>query len=1413
MTNIINIIITIIIVIIIFLIIKYIYINNQIIEKYNTKNTPILANYLNTNGNTPIIHNTPDTYRDVRSLTLNDFSSSTATFRPCQIHFNNDGTSKYIYEDEWQELDTLISSEDNSEYKVPYKKFSNDNNNVGEFENFNESTKCFKLKNKVDELNTYKYKSNDLIKYKSDSYVEIKYKNFENAVYTDNFMQMNFDKQTDEVSLQKYKEDALDSICSYNYKRDLSLGNIKLYRLTISYPVTNNQNSELSSNTINEGIITAIDHVKIKEIDNSIFIVDDYNTITVDKFPDLLSGENVNYYSIENGYIIFKIDKSETKGDNLNGLNVKIYKFNRNLTCSDQVIKSYEISDVIRLKSHLMIKSVNYISPHINPQDSFPHYATLSDIIIQKLFNDNISSKYIINEGITNDIFNKAVNVVIKNKYDKKSELLNDIKYFIYKLIIICNKDLVIKTGELINKHIDLANQKRIFLDSFNTIQKIINLYKGNTISIEKAKKELLEDIIVKKNITFNEIYIHRWKNVPLIESFVFPYTLDYVNTGGEYEIKIFTSNDKITIPQETICDILIVAGGGGGGGVQGGGGSAGGLIFKQNVNMLPGTYNIIVGKGGYGGNLTSSQKGYNSSFNNITAIGGNVGLYGLYNIGGGGRGSGGTGDNSEGGRGGIGTLNNITGTNIYYAGGGGGGATSSYGRWGGAGGGGMGGSWAEEGSNGKDGFGGGGGGGGGGGNGFGGKAGGRGGSGIVIIRYKKIDFNNKKGELVISNTNNGIIPVKIIMKNKDVNFAINNNNLTLYKNKTYEIDYFSNQTRIREQIEPERTVVTFTAVEKDFEYTNPGNHTFRVPENVTNICILCIGGGGGGNTRTNDGGGGGGGGLMWVNNLKVTPNQDFNIAVGAGGSPGNTGGASIFSNLEIRIDAYGGTSSGNTSSGGIGGSYAASYHKNLQFGGSVGGNGGGGSISFNPPKQYIYDYLAGGGGGAGGYTGKGGNGSVGDYFNANGGKLGEDGTGGGGGGGGRGDTFGAGGGGVGIYGIGSNGNGNRNKKDNIATGGGGGSGGNNGYGINGGAYGGGGGGADYENGGIGGNGVVRIMCTDKRSFPSNAKKNIDNSIQSQKITTIIPAVYNTLATVNGNNIKFTYDYLDENIINFNNARDNKESETILPERKKSENNSNIYKIATKNQPYLKVGILIRNIRNANEQKLGIMFHTHINDITELEEGKDYQILNKSENSNNAEDIIITGYSIIFLKDVSGDIFMKLLNISSTFIYDYTIDPTANFIDIESDYINGNNNSPSLKTILSRNESAIDNYYGITYFDRDRLILYNNRTFLSEDKTTDLLKIQGNPNNNEGIMLTKLQNIYNSLITFNSQHSSRKPIISFLNNVKVSDCIPNVNIDNLTYENPKENQAINYDSSYNIQKISNNYVYFRYPYQ
>lgn len=229
---------------------------------------------------------------------------------------------------------------------------------------------------------------------------------------------------------------------------------------------------------------------------------------------------------------------------------------------------------------------------------------------------------------------------------------------------------------------------------------------------------------------------------------------------------------------------VLVVAGGGGGGnGQTGGGGGAGGLLYDATFSIVPGSYPVTIGTGGYGGQGVGTGIGANgtdSTFSTIVATGGGYGGAGSGSVtpagnGGSGGGSGGTpgspvtggngtsgqgntgGGSSNGpagggggggagavggsassataGAGGAGLSNSITGAAVFYAGGGagagalGGGASSQPG---GVGGGGAGAANTGNGIAGTDGLGGGGG---------GGSAypflGGAGGKGVVIVAYK----------------------------------------------------------------------------------------------------------------------------------------------------------------------------------------------------------------------------------------------------------------------------------------------------------------------------------------------------------------------------------------------------------------------------------------------------------------------------------------------------------------------------------------------------------------------------------------------------------------------------------------------------------------------------------------------------
>ena len=146
----------------------------------------------------------------------------------------------------------------------------------------------------------------------------------------------------------------------------------------------------------------------------------------------------------------------------------------------------------------------------------------------------------------------------------------------------------------------------------------------GSNYIIETVKSDLyrrneIVDTIVRDNIQTAPvtpiISIQEGSNVYAVESYTYSGTAN-------------TADFTRVFPKSTTCDILIVGGGGAGGRRGGGGGGAGALIYHKN-QILNGTYNIKVGKGGRGvffseaqainngrtGNDTSGYNGEDSQF------------------------------------------------------------------------------------------------------------------------------------------------------------------------------------------------------------------------------------------------------------------------------------------------------------------------------------------------------------------------------------------------------------------------------------------------------------------------------------------------------------------------------------------------------------------------------------------------------------------------------------------------------------------------------------------------------------------------------------------------------------------------------------------------------------------------------
>jgi hypothetical protein len=537
------------------------------------------------------------------------------------------------------EFNTLISDDDDSGevvdgvkrtgtiYNVPYKKFGQDNNNMSDFLNFNETTKCFKKKEPFDDsLNTYKYKSNDLIKYRPDTYIEINVE--ENNKYDKKlFMQMNFDKQTSNAPVGKYKDDVLNSICSYNYNKDLTLGNMKLYRIKFAPKTGRNEN-------INDSLITSVNYITIKPVNNSEFIVSSESE-TKNVLPELL-GSNSSMYTINNGNIRFEIRKNQVTGDAINGINVKIYKFNRNLDCNDDAIKSYETSDT-RFKSEDLFSVSNYVSEIINNGNLLPVDISISNV---KEITDNDKSSGMVINGMSSEVLEKSLNLVIKEKYDNKDEILQALYYFICKMIAYSNQELVKDVITLINNNGIQVTKKKSFIETFDTFPKFISLYQQNVFD-DVRKKQLFNEIATGKSILNYGIYSYKFESLPQIRYNKMPFDLE--NVG--YDIKIYTIdtlNKILRFPEDTLCDILLVGGGGGGGknaGCEGGGGGGGGAVihvtnfkFKSNT-----TYKFEIGAGGarasgahnntiWGGNGGDTKIFTNDNIEYIIAKGGGGG-------------------------------------------------------------------------------------------------------------------------------------------------------------------------------------------------------------------------------------------------------------------------------------------------------------------------------------------------------------------------------------------------------------------------------------------------------------------------------------------------------------------------------------------------------------------------------------------------------------------------------------------------------------------------------------------------------------------------------------------------------------------------------------------------------------------
>ena len=588
--------ISLMILILILIVVILFYIRNS-----ESKHNELIEKYANTNI-------AEDTYGNNNSTgNTNGFffpsNDSTITLRKCQVHFNNDNTSKYEYKDEWGEIDTIKTPNDVEEISVPFKIFGKDNTiNVNDFNssnfNYNEVSRCFKKINR-DGTGPYKYSSNIFVQYNNSKFVHF------NNDDSKKYMQLEF-SYNPLVNNYNYHDKVLENVCSLKYSNTLKggfMGGLKLYRFALD----------------SSDIITSINSITINVNNNHKFDVNNVTDLT-----ELISQNSVGY-RYNNTSNLFEYYSIEPNVED-RYTNVQIYRFTRELLCdnTNNILSYSRVNKILNTNNLLTIPTNNGViisntGPLINPYNVnsaiFDKIKAGGDKItlladIQTLIDSNIS----------------AYNVPIQERIDILTNQLNgnsaNSLISIYRAFYNNNKT----KSQLITN----ATSQTNYTDAlYNT------LLNSNNFKIEIGKT-----VVNSVSYALSDPYVKVSDGIVLK---LLKYTTNSrVLLEDVYETRIFTvdTGDKsITFNKETYCDVLIVAGGGGGGMDIGGGGGGGGVIKLNNTKISKGTYNIVVGAGGTGAPpgcekgqqcwhvfTTNGTNGGNSSFNNNVAIGGGYG-------------------------------------------------------------------------------------------------------------------------------------------------------------------------------------------------------------------------------------------------------------------------------------------------------------------------------------------------------------------------------------------------------------------------------------------------------------------------------------------------------------------------------------------------------------------------------------------------------------------------------------------------------------------------------------------------------------------------------------------------------------------------------------------------------------------
>ena len=379
---------------------------------------------------------------------------ATVTLRPCEIRFNKNGSSKYIFKDGWEEIATINNNtiEKSIDLKYDNKILTKEGANKSDFNNFSEESRCFKLKNEDNDLNAHKYSENALISYNDNKYTTLQTADGSKKEY----IQMNFNPSlAEETDYHKY---AIESVCSYTYDNILTppLKNVALYRLFIN----------------DENIIQSIDKIEINAANNNIFESRPFS------LTELLDTSSANYYYDTNSNAFkFKINKNDKI------LGITIYKFERNLLCDKEEIISYDnlITDDTKLNTVALINIDKLIEPIVINDTE------LTADILDK-FRTRVGNNY----EPKNFADKEKILEIIKNHIDTRIDSLN----------VPIRKEIVVKYAELK----ELEKAKNAFANKISTIDKyIINIITIDALNYDPETKNFLNKYLKPGKISYQK--------------------------------------------------------------------------------------------------------------------------------------------------------------------------------------------------------------------------------------------------------------------------------------------------------------------------------------------------------------------------------------------------------------------------------------------------------------------------------------------------------------------------------------------------------------------------------------------------------------------------------------------------------------------------------------------------------------------------------------------------------------------------------------------------------------------------------------------------------------------------------------------------------------------------------------------